>query len=300
MQSPRLVKPDGAWREGLARLAVGTARADDAVGSAAPDNGDAEEEENERERKQQKTAEDPFLNPPETNNGDGVSAVYNPYDWLRREVTPDLSRYVVQDAAGEVIGYEAVRIELSSDERLGDFIRLTRRSEYPPFTEVELWMYADSLQPRSLVRERWAESAPDVSSLAEETLEVDYLFDRVTVRHESGGVATTRQFRQLPNSFDQEQLVLLLRLLQCDHDDWPFEAAVTNPLRAGQVPLVIGKPEREYLMSAQPESCKCWRLTMQLGDRELTWWVERLPPYRLVKYVDGDTSYTLFQYLEQP
>jgi hypothetical protein len=279
--------------------------------------------EEERAYKQRKTREDPFLNPPVAPGTDGSWELYDPRDWLRMDVTPDLSRYIVQDASGAVVGYLSVFVELQSDPALGQFINLVKVRDYGSPTRIELWIYADTLKPRRKLATpvdrpaggaqqpgqgeavEVATAASEEVRLAEQTtLEVDYLFDRVTVKRQMGEVTASRQLRQPPYSFDVDQLSLLVRQLDSQHLDWPFEAVAFDPSQAfeqsgASLPLAVAKPERVEMISAEPATYPCFALRMRLGEKVYTWWVERLAPHRLVKFTDGVYSFTLFQYIQQ-
>lgn len=128
-------------------------------------------------------------------------------------------------------------------------------------------------------------------------LTADYLFDRVTIHQTTGAVTFIRELRQLPFSFDIHCLPLLIRQLDFTRIDWPFEAALTDPVSAALLPLSVAKPERvENVYSAEPYSYPCFEFKLNIGGSQATYWVQRLPPYRLVKFTDGVYTYTLFMY----
>jgi len=133
--------------------------------------------------------------------------------------------------------------------------------------------------------------------------QIEYLFDRVTIEREAGIVTTQERMRQLPYSYDIEQLPLLIRQLDFAKlkDHWPFEALITDAEHRRSLPLQIAQPTEVTLTTAEPQQRACYELKMRLGDTaNWTWWVERSAPYRLVKFSDGTYTYTLHQYDAAP
>ncbi|MCH7471522.1 hypothetical protein IIA79_01020 [bacterium] len=266
--------------------------------------------EEERKYKLRKIREDPFLDSADPVQDAGE--VYNPGDWLLSEVPQDLSRYIVQDEGGGVLGYLTVNIEFQSNPVLGDFIQLTLIHDHQRAEKVEIWLFAGTLKPRKKVSTQLIlPSNPSDSSggggAANEPLfledmprlTVDYLFDRVTVQEEAGLFSTSRKFRQLPFSFDIDELCLIVRQLDFLNADWPFEAAVTLPSKASSSLFQVEAPERVEVLSAEPANYSCFEVSMSIDGEPYTWWVQRAAPHRLVKYTDGELTFTLYQYTVQ-
>lgn len=273
--------------------------------------------EQERWYKQRKTREDPFLNPPGGLDGPNEIGFYNPADWLREEVYYGVSRYMVQDAGGVVVGYTTLAIEREADPVLGEFIRLRRIDDIEPATQIEVWLYAGTFKPRTkeIVIQvpptggSPPDAAPDngngqaqVQKLYEDTqrLDVDYLFDRMTIVHRVGGITARRQMRQLPFSYDLDELPFLMRQLIVREGEWPFEAALCDPANETHIPMSIAQPQRiENVMDADVQQLDCYEFTVRLGESTHTYLVQRIPPYKLVKFADGTLTYTLSGYMEQ-
>jgi len=277
--------------------------------------------EQERWYKQRKTREDPFLNPTVSTGRSLEDGYYNPADWLRRDVNCGISRYMLQDETGAVIGYSILAIERESDPVLGDFIKLKIISETDTSAQMELWLYAETLKPRLkevITQLPDGESAagsastgqtadngakPEIRPLYQNTrrLKANYLFDRMTIIHHVGGITARRQMRQLPFSYDIDELLLLTRQLEVNHQEWPFEAVLSDPANETHLPISIAQPTRvENVMDADMQLADCYQFTVRFGDETQTYLVQRIPPYKLVRYQIGSVTYTLSDYLEQP
>jgi len=276
--------------------------------------------EQERWYKQRKTREDPFLNPPVSTGLSTEDGYYNPADWLRPDVQCGLSRYMVQDESGAVIGYSIFAIERESDPVLGNFIKLQLIDESNTSSKSELWLYAETLKPRfkeviTQLPDSEAAAAPTGddqsgdSQAAQEIkplyqnarrLKVNYLFDRMTIIHHVGGITARRQMRQLPFSYDIDELQLLMRQIEVNHEEWPFEAILSDPANETHLPISIAQPVRvENVMDADMQRVDCYQFTVRSGAETQTYLVQRIPPYKLVKYTIGSLTYTLSDYLEQ-
>ncbi|GEM_PF-1886663 len=272
----------------------------------------------EREYKQRKTREDPFLNPPV--DGDPVvdsGQYYDPASRLHNVVHPGISNYVVQDAGGAVVGQLTVSVELVSDPVLGDFIHMRQRSDHEQPQETDIWLYAETLKPRRkqvVIQLPTVSNPPPASTDGEsdggvvevqplyhdtKRLDVDYLFDRLVIRHRAGAVTTLRRLRMMPFSYDIDELLLLVRQLKFREASWPFEALICDPAHERHLALRIEQPQRvENVLSADAQYTDCYELAVRLGEQELTYWVQRLPPCKLVKLSDGVYTYTLSAYME--
>jgi hypothetical protein len=255
--------------------------------------------EEERSYKQRKTREDPFLNPDLAGQPDAPVQPYNVLEWLTEPLYCDLSRYIVQDKSGQVVGYLTVMLEHSTDPLLGESITMTQQRDFGEAATVTVSMLAGTMQPRrKLVTPQAVPpgGGTDIIDPADTSIIVDYLFDRVEITHNSGEVTVYHEMRQLPLSFDLDQLPLLVRALDYKRTDWPFEAGLTDPAKLERIPLQIGKPVYADQLSAEPATVGCWEFELRLGPETQHWWVQRLPPHKLIKFSLGELTYTLFQY----
>lgn len=279
--------------------------------------------EQERRYKQRKTREDPFLNPPVGPGASASDGFYNPADWLRTEVYCGVSRYMVQDDTGEVVGHLILGLERESDPVLGDFIKLEQVNDLDNGSRTQLWIYAETLKPRlkeavvqlpeaagsaqaqdGATTKDGAEAADSIAiqPLYEDAqrLDVEYLFDRMTIEHNVGGITARRQMRQLPFSYDIDQLPLLMRQLEVKHEEWPFEAVLCDPSKETHLPVSIAQPTRvENVMMADGQVADCYEFAVHVGDEQRTYLVQRIPPHKLVKYTIGPLTYTLTDYVER-
>jgi len=265
----------------------------------------------EREYKQRKTREDIFLNSPDpVGPGAGVEEFYNPADWLIFDVKSDVSRYIIQDKSGTVLGNMTISITIEEDPLLGEIVHLRRHDGLAKTVETDLLLNAATLKPIHNETRSQLEGTPPpdpgagdlgIATLYDglKLLQVEYQFDRVQIHHRAGGISVRRTMRQLPFSYESGSVPLLLRQLDFSDPDWPFEVAVCDPAQQKNLPLVVGQPgKEEHLLSAEPADYRCWVLEVKIGEAVETYWVERLSPRRLVKYTDGELTYTLAEYLE--
>lgn len=282
----------GATKEETEQAAEGTEEAaeeappePEGVRRRRPDS--AEEE---REYKKRKTREDPFLTAPQSGAGPGS---YKPSDWLRFDAGPDLSRYLVQDKTGRVLGHLSLRVALESNPIEGEFIHLSLAEDYPPHRRTEVWAAAATLKPRRVIKD---------NDVAQETesghLLADYIYDRLTITRTTGAVEAHKRMRALPYSFDEAQLPLLLRQLRFSQGQWPFEAALSQPETGSNVPLSIAQPARVDVIAADGVSYACYELQVRVGSASQRYWVQRSRPHRLVKFDDGTHTWTLSDFAE--
>jgi len=291
----------------------------------------------EEDYKRKAVREDPYLNAPQGPPA-GALAFYKPSDWLRFDFPYDRSRYLIQDGTGAVKGF----LDIDSESQvgpLGNYIHARLDYEWPQ-KHVEMWLDNATFKPKTVVLSAPPETTaveqlpvktkrrrgkrvpaavvtaappvdaadpnaasgapPDATALR--TTHIEYLFDRITIERDAGVVATQEHMRQLPYSFDVEQVPLLVRQLDFSRLDkqWPFEALATDAEHHASLPLHIDKPRIVSVSSAEPQTYSTYQLTMKLGDGNWTWWVERAAPFRLVKFSDGKLTYTLHQYEPPP
>ncbi|MDQ3023055.1 MAG: hypothetical protein M3R04_01525 [bacterium] len=284
--------------------------------------------------KRKAVLDDPYLNAP-AGPPAGALAFYRPLDWLRFDVQYDRSTYLVQDASGKLEGLLTINAEPLVDS-FASYIHL--ELDYAaPKKRVEMWIDSKTLKPRNVIKFTPPATTPvapvepvkgtqkskatprlpvqpelgDVTAdieepaaqVTERRTEVEYLFDRVTISRSVGVVATQERMRQLPYSFDIEQLPLLVRQLDFSRleKQWPFEALVTDPEHRISLPLQIDRPKHTDVVTAEPQTRSSYELKMRLGE-QVTWtlWVERKTPYRLLKFTDGVYTYNLHQYDPAP
>lgn len=245
----------------------------------------------EREYKKRKTREDPFLTSPPVKAG---KAFYDPAASLRPDLAPGLSRFLVQDLSGKVLGYLSLELRREKHPVEGELLHCTEATDFAPQYKLEVWAFADTYRPR-----RARLSQPD-KSLATDSAPVeitaDYLFDRQTVTEITGEVSTRSQRRLPPFTFDSAELLLLLRELQFVRGDWPFEAGLIDFASGDLLPLSVAAPKIVECTAADGLSYGCYELAVTHGREQLRAWVERASPHRLVKLQRGSQRLTLIDY----
>jgi hypothetical protein len=284
--------------------------------------------------------EDPFLNAPPGPEA-GELAFYRPIDWLRFEAPLDRATYLTQDSSGQMRGFLTIYAEPQANDAgllhvVLDYASPQKHVELwletkalrprsvtklaPANAQPEPLPIPTKGKKQKKVKKQKGQPPvvdpaplPEPSSdgtldgvVAEDRLNrtrIEYLFDRVTIEREAGIVTTQERMRQLPYSYDVEQLPLLVRQLdfsKLEHH-WPFEALLTDPEHRKSLPLQIAEPKETSVTTAEPQQRACYELKLRVGDNaNWTCWVERSAPYRLVKFTDSTFTYTLHQYDAAP
>jgi len=300
-------------------LAVAPAAQDSAGGQdmgkgddeqAAPRRKIPKSKQEELEYKLLRVQQDPFLTPDSV--GMEIPGFYNPSDWLNPSPPSDLCTYLVQGKKGEVLGYMSMHTQTGDDPEHGPVCRITLSQSFEPPVIASVVVDANTLKPVSSERSLMYSATqanpsggPGSAGTALNPMQnlpsirTRYLFDRVTVKQESGGFITRRRFRQLPYSYERDSIYLILRQLKMQKLEWPFEAALTDPSAPANLPLSIAKPKRVAASSAEPRQYNCFEMHVRIGNEENVFYVERISPHRLIKFTLGGLQYTLFSYSEQ-
>ncbi|MEZ5337700.1 MAG: hypothetical protein R3F46_05500 [bacterium] len=256
-------------------------------------------DEEERAYKRQATRNDPFLNPLLPLDYERIeNSGYNPRDHLLPAGYPDLSRYIVQTRGGEVRGFLTVHTSIEEQALAGRVISVVQVQEYEPRQRTEIQMQLDTLRPlqTQILPEGESRSLQALELGLEEALSAEYLFDRITIRQNVGGITGMERARMLPFSFDLNQLGTIVRCLDYESTDWPLEAVLYDPQKRANRVLSIQQPQRSTVKSAELVDYGCWELTMHVGDEIWQYSVERLEPHRIVRFSNPQMSYTLQSY----
>lgn len=257
-------------------------------------------DEEERAFKRQATRNDPFLNPLLPLEYERIdNSGYNPRDSVLPQGFQDLSRFIVQEPAGGVLGFLSIHCSVEDQPLAGQVLNVVRLYEFEPQQRIELQVQLSTMRPilTQLIPlgERRSQQAMDLG--LEEALRAEYLFDRVTIRQNVGGITGVERKRMLPFSFDINQLDSLVRSLDYDNADWPLVAVVFDPDSRENIPISIEQPRRTSIKSAELSDYGCWEMVMHVGNENWQWWVERLEPHRIIKWTDGQQrSHTLLSY----
>jgi hypothetical protein len=288
---------------GLLIIAAGAVRAN-------PDEFTPEEE---REHKEQVRATDPFISGTDTGAvlpRSGTAGLP-----LHGLLKPGLAVYMVQDADGRVVCHARYQLRATSDLLAGEALVLQKELPHHGSREVELWMWPEALKPRHLeLGEELSGPYLDRSGkLAEEPtgriqqlktggqlVVADYIFDRVEIKHTAGIATAFDIYRLPPHTWDSSQLELVLRELVYYDIEYPCELQLFDPLSQQQYALQIDHPERvSGILSAEGMYYDCWRVETGTEDEDAVYWIERSPPFRLVKFERGGYTLTLQEYWEE-
>lgn len=239
----------------------------------------------------------------------GQAKAYNPMAWLTGSSQTGLAIYIAQLPSGEVVGSLSIKVETVFDNEHGQMIKITSRQRLERALDTVVLVEPGTFRPIRL--EQWdlgtggqaLEAGPEknggITRLSPPRFLAKYSFDRVDIERDQGDMISRARFRQLPYSFDRTSFVLVARSINFRFPDWPFEAPLTDPVIGAKILLSIPKPQRAQVLSAEPKTYNCYELKLQLGGLEETWWIERVPPNRLVKFTQDGKTFTLSQYLEQ-
>lgn len=269
--------------------------------------------EEEREHKEQVRATDPFI----SGSGSGTvtprrSEASLPLHGLLK---PGQAIYMVQDADGHVVCHARYLLRAMSDLLAGESLVLQKELPHHGSREVELWMWPEALKPRHLeLAEELSGPYLDRSgNLAEEPagrikqlktggqlVVAEYIFDRVEIKHTAGIATAFDIYRLPPDTWDSSQLELVLRELVYYDIEYPCELQLFDPLKQRQYALQLEQPERvSGILSAEGTYYDCWRVETETEGADAVYWIERTPPFRLVKFKRGGYTLTLQEYWEE-
>ena len=281
----------------------------------------------ERAWKEMNAPRDPFLFVPDTlGPAPGVGEFYNPQDFVDPQVSPGISRYIIQDGAGGVVGYLTLALKRTMHREFGECVEASLYYDDDDPAELTLWLDPETLQPLRLERQQRLvpgarAAAPEAGGQEEpanpeagepvdpaytaklsqlQQLQhdrVEYRYDRVRHWRSKGAVSLAPGIlRQRPFSYELAQLPVLARQLRPHGDRWPFTAPLVDGMHLRTLELAVPEPSYVNVMSAEPAACQCYELRFQYGGEEQVFWVERSLPRRLIKFTAGGRTYNLFEY----
>lgn len=228
--------------------------------------------------------------------------------------TPRRYRYIVQDPNGNVIGHMQVSIEpAAAGERY--LIMLKKSYDFAGEAVLTLTAEAETLDPQE-VEIKFAgglsstnETAPVLTSPPDEDASADdagldsnrgeeivhYYYDTVSVSIRRPGATTLFTFRRLLPSYDLEELFLLMNVLDVRaipaHSIW----YLTAPFERATYAVLVERQGDEVVYGADAEKHLAIRLRLTSQPFCEDYFVESLPPHRLVKFTAGDLTFTLWE-----
>jgi len=202
--------------------------------------------------------------------------------------------YIVQDAEGVVRGRLKVSMAVTDVE--GDLRReLVKEYEYPFVGRSRLVADGLSLAPvecRLTLYDLQSGPIPDGVQPAE-TWFAEYYYDLVAVAVESKDVGTFYSFRHPMKAYDLDELYLLFGQLEVERFPRLGVLFVTAPFRYRNYAVLIRRIGRKSIYAADAEKHICEHLLLEFSDSTQEFFVETLPPHRVVKFTSGQFTYTL-------
>ena len=204
--------------------------------------------------------------------------------------------YIVQDAEGVVHG--RLLVSMSVTDVAGELSReLVKEYEYPFIGRSRIVVDGLSLAPsecRLTIYDLQSGPIPDGVQPAE-TWQAEYYYDLVAVAVESKDVGTFYSFRHPLKAYDLEELYLLFSQLAVEQFPRLGVLLVTAPFRYRNYAVLIRRLGRKSIYGADAEKHICEHLLLEFSDSTQEFFVETLPPHRVVKFTSGQFTYTLIE-----
>jgi hypothetical protein len=224
------------------------------------------------------------------------SLTHPEYADLAAGFTPRVLVYIIQDAEGAVRG--RMTLTMSAMVVDGEIRReLTKEYDFPYVGRLQLMAKAPELSPLECNLELFDLDAGPVPQDASpgETWSAKYYYDLVSVAIEAKDVGTFFSFRHPMKAYDLEELYLLFSQLQVERFPRQSVLYVTAPFRHRNYAVLLERRGRESIYAADAEKHVCEHLYLTFSDSVQEFFVETLPPHRVVKYTLGDLTYTLLE-----
>jgi len=204
--------------------------------------------------------------------------------------------YIMQDTEGVVRGRLKLSMSVAAAE--GELHReLVKEYEYPFVGSSRVVVESLSLSPVECsltLYDLQSGPIPDGTQPAE-TWSANYYYDLVAVNVESKDVGTFYSFRHPMKAYDLEELYLLFSQLAVERFPRLSVLFVTAPFRYRNYAVLIRRLGRESIYAADAEKHICERLRLEFSDSTQEFYVETLPPHRVVKFTAGQITYTLIE-----
>jgi len=202
--------------------------------------------------------------------------------------------YIIQDDKGAVQGWLQSSFEPLTD-RERPLIRLRKKYSYPLTAESTLIVDWLTLDPVTLDLRLYdaGDSVPPENAEPSESYEVSYYYDTATVQLKGSEVGAVYSLRRPLPSYDLDELLLLLSVTRVE--DLPEKSALllTAPLQNRNHAVLVEKLGRVAIYAADAERHVCLRLRLSFYDSVEEYFVETLPPHRVIKFTTGKLTFTL-------
>lgn len=209
-------------------------------------------------------------------------------------------KYIVQDENGAVRGWMECSFEPLLEEQ-GSRIRLHKEYSFPLPARSTLIADRLTLDPLRLNLELYetGEWPPPEDAKPYESYEVSYYFDTASVQVIGGDAGAMFSLRRPLPSYDLDEVLLLLSLARVE--DFPDQAALmlSAPLQRRNHAVLVEKVGRTAIYAADAERHVCLHLRLNFYDSVEEYFVETLPPHRVVKFTTGNLTFTLQEDLTQ-
>ena len=96
-------------------------------------------------------------------------------------------------------------------------------------------------------------------------------------------------------AYDLEELYLLFSQLTVKRFPRLSVLFVTAPVRYRNYAVLIRRQGRESIYAADAEKHICEHLLLEFSDSTQEFFIETLPPHRVVKFTSGQFTYTLIE-----
>ena len=204
--------------------------------------------------------------------------------------------YIVQDTEGVVHG--RLKVSMSVTDVQGELRRELVKEYEHPFVGRS-WLVTDGLslapaERRLTLYNLQSGPIPEDAQPAE-TWSAEYYYDLVAVAVESKDVGTFYSFRHPMQAYDLEELYLLFSQLAVERFPRLGVLLVTAPFRYRNYAVLVRRLGRESIYAADAEKHICEHLLLEFSDSTQEFFVETLPPHRVVKFTSGQFTYTLIE-----
>ena len=210
--------------------------------------------------------------------------------------TPRSLVYIIQGPDGAVRG--RMTLSMSTTVANGEVRReLVKECDFPFVGRWRLVVKASSLSPVECSLELYNLVSKPIPNDAQpvETWSAKYYYDLVSVAIESEDVGTFFSFRHPMKAYDLEELYLIFSQMEVEQLPHRSVLFVTAPFRYRNYAVLVERLGRESMYAADAEKHVCEHLCLTFSDSVQEFFVETLPPHRIVKFTLGELTYTLLE-----